>query len=52
MDFLKQKLKRHQSGCVRPTNKFKSNGNLDLEHDQNFGLSGSMFAKKDSSKQD
>lgn len=50
MDFLKQKLKRHQSGCVRPANKFRG-GNLDLEADQQIcGKSGSMFVKKDSTK--
>lgn len=50
IEGLKQKLKRHQSGCVRPMDKFKSNVNLDFEHDQNFGQSGTMFTKKDSVK--
>jgi hypothetical protein len=32
---------------VRPIDKFKSNGNLDLETDHNFGQSGAPFVKKE-----
>jgi hypothetical protein len=50
MEALKQKLKRHQSGGVRPANKYTASGQPEAEAEHNFGPAGSMFVKKDSSR--